>query len=82
MRLRRLSLCALLAPFTMPVSAMAEEAKASKAPEIVMEHTIVWEKNRYEHSSRSFNNSSTRGMIKTGTTIAVPRIPHLDLIAL
>jgi pimeloyl-ACP methyl ester carboxylesterase len=37
MRLRRLSLCALLAPFAMPVSAMAEEAKASKAPEIVME---------------------------------------------
>src|SRR5260370_27714228 len=37
MRLKRLSLCALLAPFAMPVSAMAEEAKASKAPEIVME---------------------------------------------
>ena len=37
MRLKRLSLCALLSPFAMPVSAMAEEAKASKAPEIVME---------------------------------------------
>jgi len=39
MRLRRLSLCALLVPFAMPVLAMAEEAKPSKAPqlEIVME---------------------------------------------
>src|SRR5260221_13072740 len=37
MRLKRLSLCALLVPLAMPVSAMAEEAKASKAPDIVME---------------------------------------------
>jgi pimeloyl-ACP methyl ester carboxylesterase len=36
-RLKRWSLCALLAPFAMPVSAMALEAKASKAPEIIME---------------------------------------------